>query len=176
VLQKLRQCDVAASIFGRNPVGAIPAPYGVMEGLHDDIDSLTDRVIACAIEVHKQMGPGLNEGIYAECMVLELAARGIPFECDVPVLVSYKGRRLRKRFEIDLLVDKRLIVELKAVDALHPVHQAQVITYLRLTGHPAGLLLNFNDTTLLAGLKRLDHPERYAAKRDRIGTRHPRRQ
>ena len=146
-----------------------------MDRLHEDIDLLTERVIACAIEVHKQMGPGLNETIYGECIAFELAARGIPFECDVPVLVSYKGRRLRKHFELDLLVDKRLIVELKAVDALHPVHQAQVITYLRLTGHPAGLLLNFNDTTLLAGLKRLDHPDRYAAKRERIGTRHPHR-
>jgi GxxExxY protein len=135
-----------------------------MEGPRDDIDVSTDRVIACAIEVHRQMGPGLNEGIYKECVMLELAARGIPFECDVPVLVSYKGRRLRKHFELDLLVDKRLVVELKALDALHPVHQAQVITYLRLTGHPAGLLINFNETTLRAGLRRLDHPIHYARK------------
>lgn len=142
-----------------------------MDQHHEDIDLLTDRVIASAIEVHKQMGPGLSEGIYCECMVFELSARGIPFDCDVPILVSYKGRRLRKHFELDLLIDKRLILELKAVDGLHPVHQAQVITYLRLTGYPAGLLINFNDTTLLAGLKRLDHPERYAAKRERIGAR-----
>ena len=138
--------------------------------MEQDIDSLTERVIACAIEVHKQMGPGLNEGVYAECMMMELALRDIPFEVDVPVLPSYKGRRLRKHFEIDLLVDKRLVVELKAVDALHPAHQAQVLTYLRLTGHPAGLLINFNQTTLLAGLKRLDHPGRYASKQRRIGT------
>ena len=145
-----------------------------MEQLRQDIDLLTDRVIASAIEVHKQMGPGLNEAIYKECFMLELAARGIPLDCDVPVLVSYKGRRLRKHFVIDLLVDRRLIVELKAVDALHPVHKAQVITYLRLTGYPAGLLLNFNEMTLAAGLKRLDHPDRYASKLGRIGTRHPR--
>lgn len=97
-------------------------------------------------------------------MIMELALRGIPFDSGVPVAVSYKGNRLRKHFEIDLLVDKRLIVELKAVEALHPAHQAQVMTYLRLTGHPAGLLLNFNQTTLRAGLKRLDHPDRYAQK------------
>jgi GxxExxY protein len=132
--------------------------------MEQDIDSLTERVIACAIEVHKQMGPGLNEGVYGECMMLELALRGIPFEADVPVLVSYKGQRLRKHFEIDLLVDRRLVLELKAVETLHPAHQAQVMTYLRLTGHPAGLLINFNQTTLKAGLKRLDHPERYAKK------------
>jgi GxxExxY protein len=137
--------------------------------MEEDIDALTERVIACAIEVHKQMGPGLNEGIYAECLMMELALRGIPFEADVRILVSYKGRRLRKHFEIDLVVDKRLVVELKAVDGLHPAHQAQVITYLRLTGHAAGLLINFNQTTLLAGLKRLDHPDRYASKRGRIG-------
>lgn len=135
-----------------------------MDPLHDDIDRLTERVIACAIEVHKQMGPGLNEGIYGECMTMELAMRGISFEAPVPIAVSYKGQRLRKHFEIDLLVDKRLIVELKAVDTLHPAHQAQVMTYLRLTRHPAGLLINFNQTTLMAGLKRLDHPDRYARK------------
>ena len=133
-----------------------------MEQRTDDIDQLTERVIACAIEVHRQMGPGLNEGVYGECMTLELVAQGLSFECDVSVLPSYKGRRLRKHFELDLLVEKRLIVELKAIDKLHPVHQSQVITYLRLTGHPAGLLINFNETTLRAGLKRLDHPDRYA--------------
>lgn len=137
---------------------------GRMEQRPDDIDRLTERVIACAIEVHKHMGAGLNEGIYSDCMIMELALRGIPFDSGVPVAVSYKGNRLRKHFEIDLLVDKRLIVELKAVEALHPAHQAQVMTYLRLTGHPAGLLLNFNQTTLRAGLKRLDHPDRYAQK------------
>jgi GxxExxY protein len=96
--------------------------------------------------------------------MLELAALGIPFDCDVPVPVNYKGRRLRKHFELDLLVEQKLIVELKAVDKLHPVHQAQVMTYLRLTGHPAALLINFNETPLRAGLRRLDHPDRYARK------------
>jgi GxxExxY protein len=144
-----------------------------MEQVHDDIDVLTDRVIACAIEVHKHMGPGLNEAVYKECVTMELAMRRIPLQCDVPVLATYKGNRLRKHFELDLLVDARLVVELKSVDVVHPVHKAQVITYLRLTGHPAGLLLNFNETTLSAGLRRLDHPERYAAKRGRIGLQPP---
>ena len=130
----------------------------------DDIEVLTEKVIGCAIEVHRQMGPGLNEGIYTECVVLELAICGLPFAADVPVSVSYKGRKLRKHFEIDLIVDNRLIVELKAVDALHRVHQAQVMTYLRLTKLPAGLLINFNQPTLRAGLKRLDHPDVYARK------------
>jgi GxxExxY protein len=146
---------------GRDFVGALRAPQ---EGMNNDIDVLTEKVIACAIEVHKQMGPGLNEGLYGECLMLELAICGIPFEADVPINVSYKGRRLRKHFEIDLIVEHRLVVELKAVDALHPAHQAQVMTYLRLTKLPAGLLMNFNQPTLRAGLKRLDHPDVYARK------------
>ena len=136
-----------------------------MDGMHDDIDRLAERVIGCAIEVHKQMGPGLNEGIYSECFGLELELCEIPFAADVEIRVDYKGRRLRRHFEIDLVVDGRLVVELKAVEALHAAHQAQVMTYLRLTGHPAGLLINFNQPTLQAGLKRLDHPEIYARKR-----------
>jgi GxxExxY protein len=133
--------------------------------LGDDIDLLAERVIGCAIEVHRQMGPGLNEGVYGECLMLELAIQEIPFDADVPINVDYKGNRLRKHFEIDLVVDHRLIVELKAVEALHPAHQAQVMTYLRLTGLQAGLLINFNQPTVRAGLKRLDHPDRYARKR-----------
>jgi GxxExxY protein len=129
------------------------------------IDLLTEKVIACAIEVHRLMGPGLSEGVYGECFMLELELCEVPFEANVEVRVDYKGRRLKKHFEIDLVVDHRLVVELKAVDALHPAHQAQVMTYLRLTGHPAGLLINFNQPTLHAGLKRLDHPDVYARKR-----------
>jgi GxxExxY protein len=161
-MQKVRPGRVVARDSGLKVRGLVHAPYTGMT--NHDIDSLTERVIACAIEVHKHIGPGLNEKVYAECMALEFAIREISFEADVPVLVDYKGRRLKKRFEIDLVVEKRLVVELKAVDALHPVHQAQVLTYLRLTGHPAGLLINFNQTTLRAGLKRLDHPDHYVRK------------
>jgi GxxExxY protein len=147
----------------QNSRGSIHAPWFAM--MREDIDLLAERVIGCAMEVHKQMGPGLNEGIYRECLMLELAIREISFADEVVIRVDYKGRRLRKHFEIDLIVDGRLIVELKAVEALHPAHQAQVMTYLRLTGHPAGLLINFNQPTLRAGLKRLDHPDIYARKR-----------
>jgi GxxExxY protein len=131
----------------------------------DGIDLLTEKVIACAIEVHKQMGPGLNEGVYSECVPLELTLAGIPYETAVPIPLDYKGQRLRKHFVIDLIVDSRLVVELKAVDALHPAHQAQVITYLRITNLPAGLLMNFNQPTLHAGLRRLVHPKLYTRKR-----------
>ena len=78
--------------------------------------------------------------------------------------LDYKGQRIRSKLTVDLLVEKCIVVELKAVESLHPVHQAQVITYLKPTGCPAGLLLNFNATTLHAGLRRLDHPDRYAKK------------
>ncbi len=138
-----------------------------MDNGHEDIDAVTEQVIGAAIEVHKIMGPGLSEGIYREALMIELDSRGIPFQYSVLVPVNYKGRRLQKRFELDLLVGNRLIVELKSVDTLHPVHSAQVITYLRLTGYPAGLLINFNDATLRAGLKRFDHPERYKLKQER---------
>lgn len=132
--------------------------------LNDDIDQLAQRVIGCAITVHREMGPGLNEAVYHECFILELVEQEVDFAADVPIAVSYKGQRLRKHFEIDLVVAGKLIVELKAVDALHPAHQAQVMTYLRLTKLPAGLLINFNQPTLRAGLKRLDHPDIYARK------------
>lgn len=142
-----------------------------MDNINVDIDSLTEQVIGCAIEVHRVVGPGLSEPIYRECLALELADRGVLFESPVSIPVTYKERRLQKHYELDLLVGGRLIVELKSVDTLHPVHSAQVITYLRLTGHPAALLINFNAVTLLAGLKRFDHPDRYARKTAPIGLR-----
>jgi GxxExxY protein len=142
-----------------------------MDNIDVDIDSLSEQVIGCAIEVHRVVGPGLSEAIYRECLIFELIDRQIVFQSPVPISVTYKQRRLQKHYELDLLVGGRLIVELKSVDTLHPVHSAQVITYLRLTGHPAGLLINFNAVTLLAGLKRFDHPDRYARKAGPIGRR-----
>lgn len=131
-----------------------------------EIDRLTSRVIACAIEVHREMGPGLLESIYRECLILELANQALRVECEHPIPVSYKGSRLVSRFRVDLLVERCLIVELKAVEDIRPVHKAQVITYLKLTGFPAGLLINFNETTLRAGLHRLDHPTGFAQQRN----------
>ena len=129
---------------------------------NDAIDRISERVIGCAIEVHRTMGPGLLESIYRECMLMELHEQDVYVECERTIAVSYKERPLLSRFRIDLLVERRLIVELKAVEAVKPIHKAQVINYLKLTGHPAGLLINFNDVTLKAGLHRFDHPHRYA--------------
>jgi GxxExxY protein len=128
------------------------------------IDALTELVIGAAIAVHTALGPGLLESIYRDALVIELTARGIKVQAEVSVPVFYRGQRIRGDLKLDLLVDGRLIIEIKAVDRLNPVFQAQVLSYLRLTGHPAGLLLNFNATTLRAGLKRLDHPDIYATK------------
>ncbi len=137
----------------------------------DEIEKLTEGVIGCAIEVHRTLGPGLIESIYRECLRIELFANDFEIDCERDIPIVYKGQRIRGVLKVDLLVSGTLVVELKAVEALHPIHQAQVITYLKLTGCPAGLLMNFNAPTLRAGLKRLDHPERYMRKRDnrRVG-------
>lgn len=111
------------------------------------------------------MGPGLLESLYRECMLIELAEAGMDVECERVVAVDYKGRPLRTRLRLDMLVETAVVLELKAVDGLRPVHSAQVMTYLRLTGHQAGLLINFNEVTLRAGLKRLDHPQRYVRRK-----------
>ena len=126
-----------------------------------EIDALTERIIGCAIEVHRALGPGLLESVYRDCLTIELTASQLAFEAERQVPLDYKGHRIRGELKLDFLVEDCVVVELKSVERPHPVHAAQVITYLKLTGCPAGLLLNFNGTTLRAGLKRLDHPDRY---------------
>lgn len=129
-----------------------------------DLESLTEKIIGCAIEVHRILGPGLLESVYRECMVVEMRQEHLRFESERYVPLEYKGHRIIGGLRLDLLVDGCVVLELKAVERLHPVHLAQVITYLKLTGCPAGLLMNFNATTLRAGLKRLDHPDLYVKK------------
>ena len=135
---------------------------------HGNLERLTERIIGCAIEVHRTLGPGLLESLYQECLVIELAEQQLSFEADRCVNLEYKGRRIRHTLKLDLLVAGLVVVELKSVERLHPVHSAQVITYLKLTGCPAGLLMNFNETSLRAGLKRLDHPDRYTRRAQEI--------
>jgi GxxExxY protein len=131
----------------------------------DEVDDIAERVIACAIEVHRTMGTGLLESIYQECVILECRKQGLQLEFEQIVDVHYKGTKLLSRFKIDVLVERCLVLEVKAVEAIRPVHKAQVISYLKLTGYPAGLLINFHEPTLKAGLHRLDHPDRYAQRR-----------
>ena len=127
----------------------------------EQLDALTEKIIGCAINVHDALGPGLLESVYRDCLAIELRAENLRVLCEEHVGLSYRGQPVADGLKIDLLVEQQVIVEVKSVERLHPVHQAQVITYLRLTGCPAGLLMNFNAVSLKAGLKRLEHPDRY---------------
>jgi GxxExxY protein len=118
-------------------------------------DVISESVIGSAIEVHRSLGPGLLESVYEECLAHELALRNIPFRRQLPVPVIYKGVTLDCGFRLDLFVSDRLVVELKAVDRVLPVHVAQALTYLRLTHCKLGLILNFNAAPLTAGIKRV---------------------
>ena len=119
-------------------------------------DPLTHRIIGAAIEVHRLLGPGLLESTYEECLSHELTLLGIPFERQVPLPIVYKSMTLLRAYKPDLLVDNAVIVELKTVDKILSVHDAQILTYLRLSGLERGLLLNFNSVPLKAGIRRLN--------------------
>lgn len=120
-----------------------------------EFDSLSRSVLGCAIEVHKQLGPGLLESTYQSCLGFELTQQGIPFCQEAELPVRYKGISLDCGYRLDLLVDEKLIVELKSVEELAPIHTAQLLTYMKLSGISTGLLLNFNVTKLKdGGIKR----------------------
>ena len=129
--------------------------------LADDLEALKERVIACGIEVHRALGPGLLESIYRDCMAIELRAAGFSVERERRVVIRYRDQAVGGSLKVDLAVNARLILEIKAVERLHPVFMAQVITYLKLTGFPVGLLMNFNTEVLRSGLKVLVHPDLY---------------
>ena len=116
---------------------------------------LTEKIIGAAIEVHRALGPGLLESIYQTCLAHEMALRGLHFEKEKPLPVEYKGVKLESGYRLDFVVDGKVVVELKAVDSIHDVHKAQLLTYLKLTGCKVGLLLNFNSAVLKDGIERL---------------------
>jgi GxxExxY protein len=116
---------------------------------------LSGRIIGMAIQVHRHLGPGLLESAYEECLCFDLAEAGIDYARQVSLPVVYKGVRLDCGYRMDLVVDNRVVVEIKAVDAIAPIHKAQLLTYLRLSGHKVGLLMNFNVVVLKDGLHRL---------------------
>lgn len=144
-----------------------------------DVDSvvneLCSRVIACAIRVHTRLGPGLLESIYRDCLLAELLLEGLLVETEAPVPVEYLGKRIRDDLRLDLLVGGILIVEVKSVAAILPVHKAQLITYVKLANKPAGLLLNFNCVMMRDGIRRVDRPDIYAKKAEARKS-HPGRQ
>ncbi len=114
---------------------------------------ITGRIISCAIEVHSKLGPGLLESVYEEALSYEFELRGIPFERQKEISLSYKGRDVGKH-RIDFLIEDQVILELKAVEAIHSIYEAQLLTYLRATGKKVGLLMNFNVERLKDGIKR----------------------
>jgi GxxExxY protein len=119
------------------------------------INEITERIIGACIEIHKQLGPGLLESAYEECLCHELASAGLQFERQKPLSVNYKSVRLDCGYRLDLVVEGKVIVELKTVDQLAPIHDAQLLTYLKLAGLTVGLLINFNVPILKDGLKRI---------------------
>ena len=121
---------------------------------------ITREIIGAGIEVHRALGPGLLESAYIPCLQYELAARKLRFVTERAVPIVYKEITLDTKYRIDLIVEDAVIVEVKAVEQLLQVHQAQVLTYMRLTGCPAGLLINFNVAKLIDGVKRLINPRR----------------
>jgi GxxExxY protein len=118
-------------------------------------DELSRLVVDSAVCVHRALGPGLLESTYAAAMEIELASRAIPFEAEWPVNASYAGRPLGVAYRADLLVDRKVLLELKSVTLLEPVHTAQVLTYLRLANLKLGLLLNFNTALMKDGIRRV---------------------
>ena len=120
-----------------------------------EFDDLSNRVIGCAIDVHRCLGPSLLESTYEQCLAHELSLGGTQFTLQQPLPVHYKGKKLDCGYRVDLLVAHGLIVELKSVDRLLPIHEAQLITYLKVSGIKVGLLINFNVEVLRDGLKRL---------------------
>lgn len=118
-------------------------------------DDLSYRVIGCALEVYKTLGPGLLESVYEKALVIELTNKGIKAERQVPVNIFYKGVELGEGLRIDVLVEDSLVVELKSVDTLNKVHYKQLLTYLKITNKRVGLLINFNENNLMDGIKRI---------------------
>ena len=123
-----------------------------MSDLHDPV---TERIIGCAIEVHRGTGAGLLEAVYDVCLAFELEAAGLAFRRHYSVPLEYKSLSIQSAFRADFVVDERVLVELKSVETLLPVHKAQVLTYLKLTGLTTGLLINFNVPVLKEGIRRV---------------------
>jgi len=125
------------------------------------VNVLTSEIIGAAIEVHRHLGPGLLESAYHQCLAKELELRGIPYESEWPLPLEYKGLRVNCGYRVDFLVANSVVIETKAVEAIAPVHEAQLLTYMRLGGWKVGLLINFNVLALKNGIRRkvLAHEE-----------------
>jgi GxxExxY protein len=118
-------------------------------------DLLTQKVIGCAIEVHKNLGPGLLESTYESCLIYELQQTGLSTKSQIKLPINYKNTTIDAGYRLDILIPKQLIIEIKSVEKLLPIHTAQLITYLKLSGIKTGLLINFNQVKLIEGIKRI---------------------
>ena len=119
-----------------------------------EFDELSNRVIGCAIEVHRHLGPGLLESAYEQCLAHELTRNEINFRLQVPLPVQYKDIRLRCGYRVDMLVESQLIVELKSIEEIRKIHEAQLLTYMKMADMKIGLLMNLNVKRLKDGIKR----------------------
>jgi GxxExxY protein len=120
----------------------------------DRINALTERIIGCAIEVHRQLGPGLLESIYESALCVELGLAGLQFQRQVPVSISYKSQVIGD-LRLDLVIENLVVAEIKSVERMEPLFEAQVLTYLKVSGKKVGLLINFNSRLLKTGIQRL---------------------
>lgn len=129
----------------------------MFDGPHnsDSLNLLTEKIIGCAIEVHRGIGPGLLESAYEECLCFELSQAGLAFERQVPLPVSYKEVKLDCGYRLDLIVETEIILEIKAVEKIIPIHEAQLLSYLRMLDKRVGLILNFHSAVLKHGIKRI---------------------
>lgn len=121
----------------------------------EQINKLSGIILDCSIEVHKNLGPGLLESVYEVCLCKELSLKGIQFLRQVLLPVYYKGESLNAEYKIDILVENEIVIELKSVEQMHPVYEAQLLTYLKLANKKLGLLINFNVPRLIDGYKRM---------------------
>ncbi len=117
--------------------------------------NLTEKIIGLAIEVHRELGPGLFESVYETCLFFELHRSGLKVERQKPLPIIYKDIQLESGFRLDLVVEDKVIVEIKSVDAIAPIHEAQLLTYLKLSDYQVGLLINFNEKILKHGIRRI---------------------
>jgi GxxExxY protein len=144
------------SLFGERPKRKYPRPFGQKRKEQImDINQLSSKIIGAAIEVHKALGPGLLESSYQKCLCHELRLRGISYENEKPLPLVYKGEKLDCAYQMDLVVENAIIVELKSCEKLEPIHEAQLLTYLKLSDLTLGLLLNFNVPVMRDGIKRI---------------------
>ena len=121
----------------------------------DNLNNLTDQIIGSAIDVHKELGPGLLESAYQTCLAIELGQREISYEREVELAIEYKGLKVDANYRLDFILEDSIILEIKSVERIIPIHEAQLLTYLRLSGKKLGLLINFNVPLLKDGIKRL---------------------